>query len=150
MNKVDRSAVAKILLVEDDPDDVKLTKRALDKSKLTVQLDVVDSGKDALKYLKRQDVYWNIDFPDLVLLDLNLPGLDGFGVLKEIRSDKNIRKIPVVILTTSKSEEDVAKCYDSNANCYINKPVDLDRFAEVVHKIEEFWFTFAELPKLSG
>jgi len=140
-------STARILLVEDDPDDVELTRRALMEHKLILNLDVVGDGEDAMRYLHRQPPYADKLLPDLILLDLNLPRLDGREVLAQIRADEHLRSLPVVVLTTSTDDEDVLKAYNLNANCFITKPVGLKNFSEVVHKIEDFWFSVVRLPK---
>lgn len=136
-----------ILLVEDSPGDVRLTQEVLKEAKVLNQLHVVGDGAEAMTFLRREGKYTNFPRPDLILLDLNLPKKDGREVLGEIKSDENLRRIPVVILTVSKSEEDVFKSYDLHANCYITKPVDLDQFLKVVKSIEEFWLTIVKLPE---
>lgn len=136
-----------ILLVEDSPGDIRLTQEVLKEAKVLNQLHVVGDGAEAVTFLRREGKYANSPRPDLILLDLNLPKKDGREVLGEIKSDENLRRIPVVILTISKSEEDVFKSYDLHANCYITKPVDLDQFLKVVKSIEEFWLTIVKLPE---
>jgi chemotaxis family two-component system response regulator Rcp1 len=135
-----------ILLVEDNPGDVDLTREALDIGKLNNILHVVDDGEEAMAFLRREGQYAKAPRPDLVLLDLNLPRKNGREVLAEIKSDENLKRIPVVILTTSKAEEDILKTYNLHANCYVTKPIDLDQFIKVVHAIEEFWLTIVKLP----
>ena len=135
-----------LLLVEDSEPDVELTKVALREAKVSNRLWVVEDGVEAIKFLQRQEPYANAPRPDLILLDLNLPRKDGRQVLREIKSDESLRRIPVVILTTSKNEEDVLKAYNLYANCYITKPVDFNRFMDVVRSIEEFWLTVVRLP----
>ena len=135
-----------ILLVEDSPADVRLTKEALKEEKIHNNLSVVNDGVEAMAFLRRQGEYSNAARPDLILLDLNLPKKDGREVLKEIKSDKELKAIPVVVLTISKAEEDVIKSYDLHANCYITKPIDLNQFAKVVKSIQEFWLTIVKLP----
>lgn len=135
-----------ILLVEDNPGDVRLTKEALKESKVLNRLHVVEDGVEAMAFLRRQGKYVNAVHPDLILLDLNLPKKDGKEVLAEIKDDPDLKRIPVVILTVSKAEEDIIKTYNLHANCYITKPVDFDRFTEVVKAIEDFWFTIVKLP----
>jgi len=135
-----------ILLVEDNPGDARLTREALKEGKVLNNLQVTQDGVEALAYLRRQGKYANQIRPDIILLDLNLPKKDGREVLAEIKADPNLRRIPVVILTTSKSEEDIIKSYDLHANCYITKPVDLDQFILVVKSIEDFWFLIVKLP----
>jgi len=148
MSKFKRKA--RILLVEDDLADVELTIETLNDSKIQIDLDVVNNGVEAMAYLNQQGIYQNVNRPDLILLDLNMPKKDGREVLKEIRADKNLKTLPVVILTTSSSEEDIMKSYDVGANCYISKPVGLEQFNKVVQAIEEFWFTIVKLPSEAG
>jgi len=135
-----------ILLVEDNPGDARLAKEALKDSKLQNNLFIVDDGEEAMKFLLREKPYTDASRPDLILLDLNLPKKDGREVLKEIKEDENLKRIPVVILTMSKSEEDILKSYNLHANCFITKPIDLDQFIKVVQSIEEFWLTIVKLP----
>jgi chemotaxis family two-component system response regulator Rcp1 len=135
-----------LLLVEDNPGDVRLTQEALKDGKVLNRLHVVMDGVEALAFLRREGKYANAVRPDLILLDLNLPKKDGREVLEEIKSDLDLKRIPVVILTVSKAEEDIIRSYELHANCYITKPVDLDRFIEVVKAIEDFWFTIVKLP----
>jgi two-component system, chemotaxis family, response regulator Rcp1 len=135
-----------ILLVEDNPGDVRLTKELLKESKIHNNLTVIDNGEDALLFLRRTDKYPNASRPDLILLDLNLPRKNGSEVLASIKNDLELRRIPVVILTSSKAEEDIAKTYDLHANCYISKPVGLEQFAAVVKSIDDFWLTIVRLP----
>lgn len=136
-----------ILLVEDNPGDVRLTIEALKEAKVLNQLTVVKDGIEALSLLRRQGQYARVARPDLILLDLNLPKKDGREVLAEIKTDDNLKHIPVVILTTSQDEQDVLKSYNLYANCYITKPVDLDQFITVVKSIEDFWLGIVVLPK---
>ena len=136
-----------ILLVEDNPGDVRLTKEALKEGKVRInKLHVVMDGMEALAFLRRQGKFSDVIRPDIILLDLNLPKKDGREVLAEIKNDPDLRRIPVVILTTSKAEEDILKSYDLHANCYITKPVDLNQFITVVQSIEDFWLTIVKLP----
>jgi two-component system, chemotaxis family, response regulator Rcp1 len=135
-----------ILLVEDNPGDVRLAVEALRDAKVNNNLNTVMDGEEALAFLRRQDQYANAPRPDLVLLDLNLPRKSGREVLREVKEDPNLRRIPVVILTTSEAEEDILKAYNYNANCYVTKPVDLDQFIKVVRSIEDFWLTIVKLP----
>lgn len=135
-----------ILLVEDNPGDADLAREALEDSKMNNHLDVVDDGVKAMAYLRREPPYAEAPRPDLILLDLNLPKKDGREVLAEIKSDDNLKRIPVVILTTSRAEEDVLKTYNLHANCYITKPIDLNQFMHVVRSIEEFWLSIVILP----
>lgn len=135
-----------ILMVEDNPGDVRLTVEALKETKLNNNLSVVKNGVEALAYLRREGDYADAARPDLILLDLNLPKKDGREVLKEIKQDRDLGRIPVVILTTSQAEEDILKTYDLHANCYISKPVNLEQFTQVVQSIEFFWLTIVKLP----
>ena len=141
------SRIIEILLVEDNPGDARLTLEAFKEGKVLNNIRVVRDGVEALAYLRRQGPdYADAVQPDLVLLDLNLPKKDGREVLAEIKADERLKKIPVVVLTTSAAEEDVEKAYGSHANCYITKPVDLDRFLAVVHSIDNFWLSLVKLP----
>jgi CheY-like chemotaxis protein len=135
-----------ILLVEDNPGDVRLTTEALKEQKMYNNLHVVTDGVEAMSFLRREGKYAKAPAPDLILLDLNLPKKDGREVLKEIKSDDNLRRIPVVVLTVSKSEEDILRSYNLHANCYITKPVDLTQFMKVAKSVQEFWFTIVKLP----
>jgi two-component system, chemotaxis family, response regulator Rcp1 len=136
-----------LLLVEDSEPDVRLTIEALHEAKVKNRLWVVDDGVEALDFLRRQGAYADAPRPDLILLDLNLPRKDGRQVLKEIKEDDSLKRIPVVVLTTSKNEADVLRAYELHANCYITKPVDFNRFMEVVKSIENFWLTVVTLPE---
>ncbi|HQN17514.1 MAG TPA: response regulator [Syntrophobacteraceae bacterium] len=136
-----------ILLVEDNPADVRLTVEGLKEGKVNNNLYVVEDGVEAMAFLRREGKYADAVSPDLILLDLNLPKKDGREVLSEIKSDEQLKRIPVVVLTTSKAEQDILRAYDLHANCYITKPVDLDQFIEVVGAIEDFWFTIVKLPR---
>lgn len=135
-----------ILLVEDNAADVRLTEEVLTESKVHNNLMVANDGEEALQCLRQQGKFKNSPRPDLVLLDLNLPRKDGREVLAEIKADRDLKRIPVVILTTSKAEEDVLKTYNLHANCYITKPVDLEQFVMVVRYIEDFWLAIVRLP----
>jgi chemotaxis family two-component system response regulator Rcp1 len=135
-----------ILLVEDNPGDVRLTQEALKESKMHNILNVVNDGVEAMEFLRRQGKFTNVNRPDLILLDLNLPRKDGREVLDEIKSDNDLKRIPVVVLTTSKAEEDIIRMYTRQANCYITKPIDFDQFILVIKAIEEFWLTIVKLP----
>jgi CheY-like chemotaxis protein len=135
-----------ILLVEDNPGDADLAREALKSSKMNNNLQVVDDGEKAMAYLRREGPYSEAPRPDLILLDLNLPKKDGRQVLAEIKSDEALMRIPVVILTTSRAEEDVLKTYNLHANCYITKPIDLNQFLHVVRSIENFWLSIVVLP----
>ena len=136
----------RILLVEDNLGDVRLTIEALKEAKLLTSLVIVSDGVEALAYLNRQGGYRSAPRPDLILLDLNLPKKDGREVLAEIKSDPALKRIPVVVLTTSAAEADIVKCYDLQTNCYITKPVDLEQFLIVIKSLEEFWLTIVKLP----
>jgi CheY-like chemotaxis protein len=135
-----------ILLVEDSPGDVRLTQEALREGKVRNHLHVAEDGVEALAFLRREGKYVDAVRPDLILLDLNLPKKDGREVLAEIKEDPDLKCIPVVVLTTSKDEADIARTYALHANCYITKPVDLDQFLQVVQTIEDFWLTVVRLP----
>ena len=135
-----------ILLVEDNAGDVDLTREALEESKLTNRVNRVEDGVEALAYLRHEGKYAGAHRPDIILLDLNLPRKDGRTVLAEIKQDPDLRRIPVVILTTSRAEEDIIRTYDLHANCYISKPLDFERFTSVVRQIENFWLTIVQLP----
>ena len=135
-----------ILLVEDNAGDVRLTREALREGRVRNTLSVAKDGAEALAMLRHQPLPGEGPRPDLVLLDLNLPKVDGRQVLAEMKGDPDLRRIPVVVLTTSKAEEDVLRSYDLHANSYITKPVDLDQFISVVHAIEDFWLTIVTLP----
>ena len=135
-----------ILMVEDSPTDVLLAKEALDHAKMLNRLYVVEDGAEVMAYLRREGKHAGATRPDLILLDLNLPKKDGREVLAEIKADENLKLIPVVVLTTSKAEEDILKAYGLHANCYITKPMNFERFTEVVRAIQDFWFTIVTLP----
>jgi two-component system, chemotaxis family, response regulator Rcp1 len=135
-----------ILLVEDNPADVRITREALQVDRLWANLAVATDGEEALAYLRRKGKFANAARPDLILLDLNLPKMDGREVLAEIKADKGLKSIPVVILTTSQADEDVERAYGLHANCYITKPVGLREFRKVVASIEDFWFAVVKLP----
>ncbi len=135
-----------ILMVEDNPGDVRLTVEALKEGKVRNNLQTVEDGEEALAFLRRQGRYAEATRPDLILLDLNLPKMNGREVLAVIKEDQDLRRIPVVILTVSEAEQDIIKSYNLHANCYITKPVDLDQFLEVVKSIENFWLTVVMLP----
>jgi CheY-like chemotaxis protein len=135
-----------ILLVEDNPADVRLTMEALKEDKVLNHLSVAMDGVEALAFLRHEGHYAGAPRPDLVLLDLNLPRKDGREVLAEIKRDPDLRRIPVVVLTTSQAEQDIVKSYDLYANCYVTKPVDLHQFISAVKSIEGFWFTVVKLP----
>lgn len=136
----------KILLVEDNPADARLVKEAFKYFKIENEIFVVEDGLEAMKFLKNEEEYDNVQKPDIILLDLNLPRKDGREVLKEIKKDNVLKLIPVVILTTSHAEEDILGTYKNNANCYITKPVDLDQFISVINSIQDFWLNKVKLP----
>jgi len=136
-----------ILLVEDNPGDVRLTKEALKEAKVINNLTVLKDGVEALAFLRQQGPYGAAVIPHLILLDLNLPKKDGREVLAEIKADEKLKRIPVVVLTTSQDEQDVFKSYNLHANCYVTKPVDLEQFMTVVKSIEDFWLGIVMLPK---
>ncbi len=139
-------APAEILLVEDNPGDVRLTKEALEEAKMLNTLNVAKDGIEAMAFLHREGKHANAPRPDLILLDLNLPGKDGREVLAEIKANDHLKSIPVVILTTSETEEDILKSYNLHANCYVVKPIDLDQFLEVVKTLQGFWLMVVKLP----
>jgi CheY-like chemotaxis protein len=139
-----------ILLVEDNPGDVRLTEEALKEGKVINRLNVVPDGVEAIAYLRKTGDYASAATPDLMLLDLNLPKKDGREVLAEVKEDPDLRKIPVVVLTTSRDEQDILKSYDLHANCYITKPVDFAQFIRVVRAIEDFWLSVVKLPPNGG
>lgn len=135
-----------ILLVEDNPADVRLTQEVLKEDKILIHLSVVSNGVEALSFLRQEGKYKNAPRPDLVMLDLNLPRKDGREALAEIKTDENLKIIPVVVFTISGTEEDILKSYNLHANCYITKPVNLDQFIKIVKLIKDFWFTIVKLP----
>lgn len=135
-----------ILLVEDSPGDVRLTQEALAEAKIRNRLSVVNDGLDALAFLQREGKYEDAPRPDLILLDLNMPRMDGRELLAAIKQKDSLKIIPVVVLTTSEADADILKSYELHASCYITKPVDLEQFITVVAGIEEFWFSIVKLP----
>jgi two-component system, chemotaxis family, response regulator Rcp1 len=135
-----------ILLIEDNPGDVRLTREALKEGKVWNRLSVASDGEVALAFLHREGEFADAPKPDLILLDLNLPRKDGREVLAEIKQDERLANIPVVVLTTSKAEEDILRSYKLHANCYITKPVDLEQFMTVVRSVEDFWLCVVKLP----
>jgi CheY-like chemotaxis protein len=135
-----------VLLVEDDEGDVLMTREALDEGKVLNRLSVVGDGVQAIAYLRQEKPFSDATRPDLVLLDLNLPRRDGRQVLAEVKTDPDLRRIPIVVLTTSEAEEDVLRSYDLHANAYVTKPVDFDRFVEVIRQIDEFFISIVRLP----
>ncbi len=146
MTAGDAGAMISILLVEDDPGDVLITREAFAENKVRNKLNVVSDGESALAYLRREGDFSAASRPDLILLDLNLPRKDGHEVLAEIKSDASLQRIPVVILTTSDAEEDILRSYDLHANAYVTKPVDFERFLGVVRQIDDFFVTVVRLP----
>ena len=136
-----------ILLVEDNEGDIVLTLEALREAKLRNKISVVRDGEEALQFLHKEGKFSGEDTPQLILLDINLPKIDGKEVLNRVKSDPDLKKIPVVILTTSSSEKDILEAYNNYANCYITKPVDLDKFISVIHTVEDFWISIVQLPK---
>jgi len=137
---------AQILLVEDNPGDVRLTKEAFEQGRIENDLHIVSDGSEALSFLSRDGEYTDVPCPDLVLLDLNLPGKDGENVLEELKDDPALRSIPVIVLTSSSADEDIARSYELHANAYLTKPVDPDEFLETIHAFEKFWFSIVRLP----
>lgn len=135
-----------VLLVEDDPGDTLMIREAFEDNKVRNRLTCVTDGVQALEFLRREGAHAGAPRPDLILLDLNLPRKDGREVLEEIKSDEKLKRIPVVVLTTSKAEEDVLRTYNLHANCYVTKPVDLEKFIVVVKSIDVFWLTVVTLP----
>jgi two-component system response regulator len=146
MNAVTTDRPIEILLAEDSSTDVMLTEAALEHAKVRNTLHVVKDGVEAMAFLRKEGKFSNVPRPDLILLDLNMPRKDGGEVLAEVKSDENLKYIPVVVLTTSQAQEDVLKAYGLHANCYITKPVDFEQFANMVRAIDQFWFTVVTLP----
>ncbi|MFI7577929.1 response regulator [Micromonospora sp. NPDC049497] len=142
----DGKSPIEVLLVEDDPGDVLMTQEAFEEHKLRNRLTVVSDGTEALAYLRREAPYTDAVTPDLILLDLNLPRRDGREVLKEIKKDEQLCRIPVVVLTTSQADEDILRSYQLHANAYVTKPVDFERFISVVRQIDEFFVSVVKLP----
>ena len=146
MTDIETGKLIEILLVEDSPGDARLTKEALKESKLYNKLVIVGDGEEAMQFLRKKGKYSEATKPDMILLDLNLPKKSGRDVLAEVKNDPELRRIPIVILTTSKAEEDILRSYDLHANCYITKPVGLKQLVEVVNTLENFWFSIVKLP----
>jgi len=146
MSKNGRSV--NILLIEDNPGDVRLTKEAFKESGMNVNLSVVMDGVEALQYLRQEDQYADAIIPDLILLDLNLPKKDGREVLQIIKTDDKLMCIPVVVLTTSGAEQDISNSYRLHANCYLNKPIEFDKFFDLIQKVEDFWLSTTVLPTM--
>lgn len=144
----DMTEPVQILLVEDDPGDVLLTCETLRETKVNNELHVVSDGEEAMRFLRREDGFADAPRPHVVLLDLNLPRKSGREVLAEIKQDPRLKIIPVVVLTTSRAEEDILRSYQDHANAYIAKPIDLDEFLDVVQALENFWLTFVQLPRV--
>lgn len=142
----DNTIFVDMLLVEDNPDHVIMTREALAGIKTVRQLHVAEDGEEAIAFLRKTGKHAHVPRPAIILLDLNLPRKNGFQVLDEIKGDTNLRDIPVIVMTTSKNERDIERCYKSHANCYIKKPVDFDMFVEVIKNIERFWLSVVTLP----
>lgn len=140
----------RILLVEDSETDVNLLREIMEESKLYNELDIVSDGVEAMKFLRREAPYKKAHRPHIILLDLNMPRMDGRETLERIRSDADLTDIPIVVLTSSAAEEDILKSYQLHANCYVTKPLDLDQFAKIVRAIEDFWFSVVRLPPKNG
>ena len=147
MTSMDLMKPANVLLVEDNEDDIELTLEALKDSRVRMEIHVVSDGISAMTFLRREGEYTATPRPDLILLDLNLPLMDGREVLKAIREDPDLTDIPVVVLTTSEDEGDILKAYKLHANCYISKPVDFSRFTEIIKQIDGFWLQLVKLPR---
>ncbi len=150
MKSITYARPIEILLVEDSSTDVLLAQEALELAKMSNRLNVVKDGVEAMAYLRKEGKYADVKSPDLILLDLNLPRKDGREVLAEVKADPVLKCIPVVVLTTSKAQEDVLHAYGLHANCYITKPVDFEQFANVVRAIDQFWFTVVTLPTVGA
>ncbi len=144
----DSQSTITILLIEDNPGDVRLTQEAFKEGRKNVNLDVVMDGVEAINYLYKKGEYQDKKSPDLILLDLNLPKMDGREVLEKVKNDDNLRRIPIIVLTTSDADQDILKSYNLHVNCYLNKPVDFDKFFDIIQKIEDFWLTTAILPSM--
>ncbi len=143
---IEIAAPVKILLIEDNPGDVVLIRESLKENKFLIELSVVHDGEKALDYLNNKNEFSDAGRPDIILLDLNLPKIDGREVLMEIKNDEHLKTIPIVVLTSSTEEKDILKSYENYANCFISKPVDLDNFIKVIKSIENFWLTVVKLP----
>jgi CheY-like chemotaxis protein len=143
---ITKAELIEVLLVEDDEGDVVMTREALDEGKVLNRLHVVGDGVEAIEFLRREGQYAEAPRPDLILLDLNLPRRDGRQVLAEVKGDADLRRIPIVVLTTSEAEEDILRSYDLHANAYVTKPVDFDRFVAVIQQIDEFFISVVRLP----
>lgn len=147
MTEVPPLELIDVLLVEDDPGDVLMTREAFAHHKIRNELHVTNDGEQALRFLRRQGEYAHAPRPGLILLDLNLPRRDGREVLAEIKADTDLRMIPVVVLSTSEADEDILRSYSLHANAYVTKPVDFDRFIDVIRRIDDFWVTIVKLPR---
>ena len=147
MNEYNKTKAIDILLVEDNPGDIRLTKEVLKEGKIRNRLNVVMDGEEAIFYLKKTGKYKDAVSPDIILLDLNLPKKDGREVLAEIKVDPVLMLIPVIVLTTSESEQDILNMYSHHANCYITKPVDFNQFISVIKSVEDFWLSIVKLPR---
>lgn len=141
-----RDKMIEILMVEDNPADVRLTKEAFRDAKVLNSMSVASDGEEAMEFLRRRGRHKDAPRPDIILLDLNLPKKDGRAVLEEIKEDPDLRRIPVVVLTTSEDEKDILRAYDLHVNAYITKPVDLDQFIKIVESVEDFWLSVVKLP----
>jgi len=150
MNIEETGKPIEILLAEDSPGDARLTQEAFREGRVLNNLHIVGDGEEALAFLRREGKYAHAPRPDIILLDLNMPKKDGRETLAEIKSDESLKSIPVVILTISKSEEDILRSYNDHANCYITKPIDFGKFFDVVKSIEDFWFSIVRLPRRKG
>ncbi len=146
MSVDDVPKIVNILMVDDSESDVDITREVMEESKIANRLDVVHNGEEALRYLRADPPYQDRVFPDILLLDLNMPKMDGRQVLTEIREDPALTHLPVVVLTSSRSEEDIAKSYRLHANCYVSKPIGIDQFIRVVNQLGNFWLTVVRLP----
>ena len=135
-----------VLLVEDNPGDIRLTREAFNEGKLKTNLSVAQDGVEAMAFLRREGKYADAPRPDIIILDLNLPRKDGREVLSELKQDPKLRRIPVVVFTSSKAEQDILRAYDLYANCYITKPVDLEQYLFLVNNVEDFWLMVVKLP----
>ena len=142
----DAGQPAEILLAEDNPGDARLTEKAFDRGNIINNLHVVENGIEAMKFLNREGEYREKPRPDLVLLDLNMPGKDGWAVLEEVQDDPELARIPIIVLTSSEAEEDIVKSYELQANAYLTKPVDFQGFLEIVDGFEEFWLSVVKMP----
>ena len=146
LTQTDPGRPIEVLLVEDDEGDVLITREALAEGKVINRLNVVNDGVEAIEYLRHEGAFAEATRPDLILLDLNLPKKDGLQVLEEVKADDDLRRIPVIVLTTSAADEDVVRSYDLHANAYVTKPVDFDRFVDVIRQIDDFFISVVRLP----